>query len=120
MNVTAHATRVDGWWAIEVPAIPGLFTQARRLDQIRELVIDAAAMLGIEVSDVHIEPLLNDEERALLDHTARARSAAQAAATEASTLSREAIARLRADGFTVRDVAALIGISAQRVSILTK
>ena len=34
MNVTAAAERSDGRWSVEVPEIPGLFTQTRRLDQI--------------------------------------------------------------------------------------
>ena len=43
--VTAIARRCDGWWAIEVPEIPGLFTQVRRLDQIAAMVKDAAAAI---------------------------------------------------------------------------
>lgn len=45
MKLTANATRSDGWWAVDVPEIEGLFTQARRLDQVPAMVQDAAALL---------------------------------------------------------------------------
>lgn len=52
MHVTATATRSEDWWAIEVPEIPGLFTQAKRLEEVPELVRDAAALLGASVDEV--------------------------------------------------------------------
>jgi predicted RNase H-like HicB family nuclease len=45
MKVTAYVTRSDGWWAVEVPEVPGLFTQARTLDQVPAMVIDAVALM---------------------------------------------------------------------------
>lgn len=45
MNVTAKAQRSGGWWAVEVPEIDGLFTQAKCLGQIPAVVADAAALL---------------------------------------------------------------------------
>lgn len=57
MKATANATRQGGWWAIEVREIPGLFTQARRLEQVPEMVIDAAATLGHAVEDVEVVPV---------------------------------------------------------------
>ncbi len=30
----AHAARSGRWWAVEVPDVPGVFTQTRRLDQV--------------------------------------------------------------------------------------
>ena len=58
IDVTAIAERSDGWWAVDVPELPGLFTQARRLDQIDGMVRDAAQMLGKEIGDVKLEPQL--------------------------------------------------------------
>ena len=45
MNVNAIAVQSGDWWAIEVPEIPGLFTQVRRLDEAPRMVRDAAALL---------------------------------------------------------------------------
>lgn len=44
-TLTARCARSEGWWAVEVPEVPGLFTQARRLDQVPEAVVDAASLL---------------------------------------------------------------------------
>lgn len=56
MKVTARATRSEGWWAVEVPEIDGLFTQTRRLDQIPAVVRDAAELLdGIDPATLDVE-----------------------------------------------------------------
>ena len=60
IDVTAIAERSDGWWAVDVPEIPGLFTQARHLDQIDGMVQDAARILGREIGDVKVEPQLSE------------------------------------------------------------
>lgn len=121
MSVVAHATRTGDWWAVEVPAIPGLFTQAKRLDQIPALIEDAAGMLGVDVAaaDVRVEAMLSAEDRALVELAHATRSAARNAEAEASAASRAVVARLRGEGLTVRDVATVIGVSPQRVSALT-
>lgn len=118
MRVTAKATRSGAWWAIEVPEVPGLFTQAKRLDQVEAEVIDAAGMLGVVVDQVLVEPDLSTEEGDLVKRATRARALAESAAREASSASRAAVSRLRSDGLTVRDVASILGVSAQRVSVL--
>lgn len=45
MKLTAKVERSGGWWAVEVPEVPGLYTQAERLDQVEAVVRDAAAVL---------------------------------------------------------------------------
>lgn len=45
MELTAFCHRSEGWWAIEVPEIPGLYTQARKLSQVKMMVLDAATLL---------------------------------------------------------------------------
>lgn len=54
--VEARVTRSDGWWAVSVPDVPGLFTQARRLDQVEGLVREASELLGTPVEHVNIVP----------------------------------------------------------------
>ncbi len=41
MEVTAEVSRSGAWWAVEVPEVPGAFTQAERLDQVEAAVVDA-------------------------------------------------------------------------------
>ncbi|PLS30924.1 transcriptional regulator [Bifidobacterium margollesii] len=62
-SATAVCTRSGGWWAVEVPEIPGLFTQARHLDQVEDMVRDAAGMLDVQVGAVTVKPRLDESSR---------------------------------------------------------
>ena len=116
--VTAIARRCDGWWAIEVPEIPGLFTQVRRLDQVAAMVKDAAATLNVEVNGVKVTPKLSEQDELMLQRMLDAKSAAIKTQEEASMLMRETVRILRNQGLTVRDVAELTGVTPQRISSL--
>lgn len=118
INVTAVCTRSDGWWAVEVPEIPGLFTQARRLDQVEAQVRDAAEMLDVQVDIITLDPQLDEATQHMVDELFAKRDAARQAQDEASRLARNTVAALRSEGLTVRDVAAVTGVSPQRVSAL--
>jgi hypothetical protein len=61
MRVTANATRAGNWWAVDVPEVEGLFTQAKRLDLIPAMVVDAAGLLGADVteSEVDVHPQID-------------------------------------------------------------
>ena len=118
MKVTAQATRSDSWWAVQVPEIPGLFTEAKRLDQVAAMVADAAAMLGHPHVEVSVEPQLSESDRAVLAAAKTHRVQLREAERAAAAASREAVGRLRGEGLPVRDVATLMGISPQRVSAL--
>ncbi|WP_144743349.1 sigma factor-like helix-turn-helix DNA-binding protein [Enorma burkinafasonensis] len=119
-NVHAKVTRNMGWWAISVDEIPGLFSQARRLDQVDAMVRDAAAMLGFEVANVEIVPILDADAQEMLEELERARHDAEEKQRAASDLTRQAISRFRGEGLTLRDIASLVGLSQQRVSVLMK
>ena len=120
MTVTAIAQRSGDWWAIEVPEIPGLFTQTRRLDQIDDMVRDAAKLLGHEISQVTVQAKLSEQDEQMLRELLAARSEADAAQEKASRLTRGTISTLRKQGMTVRDVADVIGLTPQRVSALAR
>ncbi len=61
-DLTAQATRSTGWWAVSVDEVDGLFTQARRLDQVPAMVLDAAAMLtGLPESDFDVTVSTDDQ-----------------------------------------------------------
>lgn len=122
MKVTAKVQRSGDWWAVEVPEVPGVFTQARRLDQVADQVADAVAtVLDDEVLvadiEVEIEPVLPADQLARLRGARGATAAALEAQLKASAAMRSVVLELR-ERFSVRDVAALLGISHQRVSQL--
>lgn len=122
MELTAHATRSGDWWAVRVDEVPGLFTQAKRLDQVPAMVRDAAStMLGsvetaFEVAIVASIEGVDVEE--LSRHASASRAAASEAERVASEASRRAVEELRGAGLPVRDVGRILGISPQRVSMI--
>ncbi len=120
MEVTAKAERSGSWWAVEVPEIPGLFTQARRLDLVPAMVVEAASLLDVdlELADVTVEPHLSSEDADAIASARHASNTARRHAAISSRLSREAVARLRGQGLSVRDVAELMHVSPQRVSAI--
>ena len=111
MNVTAAAERSGGRWSVEVPEIPGLFTQTRRLDQIDAMVRNAAGMLDREIGTVTVEPKLPERDERMLAELLDARRRASEAQSRASSLTRDAVGVLRSQGMTVRDIAAVIGVT---------
>ena len=119
-DVTALVTRSEGWWAISVEEIPGLFTQARRLDQVANMVFDAASLLGVEVGTVDVQPVLDSDSQRMLEELEAARREAEEKQRISSGLTREVIRRFRDEGLTLRDIASLVGLSQQRVAVLSK
>lgn len=121
MQVTAKATRSGKWWAIQVPEVPGAFSQAKRLDQVPEMAADAvAAMLGIAPASVEVRvdaDLPADSKEAVRKSRERAAAASQAQA-ESQALSRGVIADLKSQGWTVREISVVLELSPQRVSQL--
>lgn len=118
MDVTARATRSGKWWAVEVPEIDGLYTQARRLDGIPDMVRDAAELLGVEVGEIAVVPVIPEaDQQALADvrtHLAELEELQKRVAAE----SRRVAAHLHEAGLSVRDVGALMQVTPQRVSQL--
>ena len=120
-TIRVSAVRDEGWW-VGTFTVDGreMGTQARRLDQLEAMVLDAAALMTdrpesdftalVEVEDQRYADLVDE-------YRARAEAAAEAEALAART-SRETVAALREDGLPMREVARLMGISTQRVSQL--
>ncbi|MFI2709146.1 hypothetical protein ACH495_03305 [Micromonospora sp. NPDC018662] len=117
MKYTATCVRSGGWWAITVPELSGLFSQARRLDQVEGMAREAIALL-LDVDpqsfDVEVQPDMPQE----VTRARKARSALRKAEESAEEATITAVRALLAKGYTVRDAGALLGISAQRVSQL--
>jgi DNA-binding CsgD family transcriptional regulator len=119
-------TREDGQWLADVPSLEGAHTYARNLPTLDQAVREVV-VLAADLPDEAMPTLVLDYEYHTgddnLDTTARdvrqlRRQADELAAAAAARTSRAA-AELVARGLSVRDVAALLGISPQRVSQLT-
>ena len=116
MQVTAVATRSGGWWAIEVPEIPGLFTQVKRLHQVAAMAADAAATLGHDDVDVTVSAALSEEQERAIQAARAWRGRMRDAEASASAANRAAGAALKE--LPLRDAAELLGVSPQRISAL--
>ena len=112
---TARCRRSRDWWAISVPELKGLHSQARRIDQVEGMARDAIALM-LDVApdsfDVDVVPEIPEEVAEAL----AAREAANQAEERARTALRVAVQSLLRSGLTVRDAGRLLKISPARVS----
>jgi predicted RNase H-like HicB family nuclease len=117
----AIAIRSGRWWALEVPALSGVHSQARRLDQAEAMVRDAIALM-LQVPedsfDVAIQPQLESlgELGHAIEDALRARQAAAEAHEASSDAMQHAVRDIRDSGYTARDAGMLLGVSNQRIS----
>lgn len=118
---TVRARRVGAWWALDVPDVPGVHTQVKRLDQAESMARDAiAGVLGApqDTFEVAVSPEIPEPIRAIVDQATSARSEAAQAQEAAAQLTRRAARRLVEEGLTVRDAGVLLGVSHQRIAQL--
>jgi predicted RNase H-like HicB family nuclease len=118
---TVRARRSASWWAIDVPELPGVYTQARRLDRVTDIAREAIALyLDADPATVEVRLAANlpaDLEREVKG-AASLRVEAERLQAESSAATRRVIADLLGRGLTVRDAAIILGISHQRVAQL--
>lgn len=115
------AVRSGRWWAIEVPDLRGVHSQARRLDQVESMAREAIALTldaPEDSFDVVVEPDFSSlgGVRDAVETALRERERASAAQEAASTAMRHAVSEVRASGYTSRDAGMLLGVSNQRIS----
>lgn len=117
----AQVRRSGRWWAVTVPELKGVFSQARRLADVEPMARDAvAAVLGISPRsfDLVIRPALGDRYDRLVRDAREARAAAQEAQAEAAERSVRALRSLQKLGIPLRDAGELLGVSHQRAAQL--
>lgn len=113
--------REGRWWWIEIPAVDGGFSQAKRLTQVEAMAREVIALL-LNVADdsfgvtVRVEGAEAEWARSVAELDA----AADKAREEAAERRREAAKALKARGLPVRDIAELLHVSQGWVSQLTK
>jgi len=114
---TARTTRSGNWWAIQISELDGVFSQARRLEQVEDMARDAiAATLDVAPDSfaVTVVPELPAKVQAILDELRASRAAAEVASEAASMKAREAARILHEEGMPLRDVGRVLGVSHQR------
>jgi predicted RNase H-like HicB family nuclease len=112
------ATRSGGWWALDVPELFGVHSQARRLDQAEDAIRDAIAF-ALEIPDDSFDVTFAVQADPASDEIVQlariVRDDAERAEGEARDVTVAAIAHLKEHGYTQRDVGQLLGLSYQRV-----
>jgi predicted RNase H-like HicB family nuclease len=118
---TATAVRSGRWWAIEVPDVSGVYSQARRLNQVETMAREAIALIlnvPEDSFDVRVEPQIGTLGGLAhaIEEALRARQLAEEAQDASSAAMRHAVSEIRNSGYTARDAGMLLGVSNQRIS----
>ena len=115
---TAKVERSDTWWLITVDGVPFAHTQTRRLDRVEPIIHDLLVDLGVEddpnAFDVRVTNA-SETVLGLVDDVIEARRKAVEAATALSIVAAGAILQMRSEGYSLRDIGALLELSHQRV-----
>lgn len=111
----------DGVWLIEVVGLQGVRSFGRTatsaVDNVREAI--AAAEDLDEWGDLDLVITVGDEATAaVLDRLREAKRHEESASAERHMAIKDAIAALRAEGMSYRDIGTVIGLSHQRVAQL--
>ena len=121
---TARCQRSGDWWAINVPELRGVHTQARRLEKAEAMVRDAIALfldVPSDSFDVRIEPVLPRDLQRKVGRARKVRGEAEVLQREAAIASAEVAADLvQTAHLTVRDAGRVLGLSHQRITQLLK
>lgn len=119
--------RSGDWWAIEVPEVPGVHSQAKRLDQVPAMAKDAIALMldvpedeiGVSIRSARLTPQEDSLAEQELGALAQERQRFAELQSEFMAHTRSvALQLVRDQGLTVRDAGALMGLSHQRVAQL--
>lgn len=121
---TARCQRSGDWWAISVPELRGVHTQARRLENAEAVARDAIALfldVPSDSFDVRIEPVLPRDLQRKVGRARKARDEAEVLQREAVNASAEvAVDLVQTAHLTVRDAGRVLGLSHQRITQLLK
>ena len=122
MEIKAECERKANAWWVRVPELDNLLISTKRLDQATEQIKDLVQeSQGIDRCDiiVKVETTLPGIMCDLEQAQSKMREA-QRIQEEASKEIRDVVSRLRSEGLSMRDIAILLGISAQRVAQLVE
>lgn len=118
---TANVSRDENWWVVTVDEVPGLFTQAKRLDQIPAMVKDALTLfpeLENSPASATIRLAIQGDIGQLSSTVQDVRDQAERAQTISRETMRNAARVLANQGLPYRDIGELLGVSFRRAQKL--
>ncbi len=108
----------DGRWSVELEEEPRVHTWGKTIDQALTRMLEAAAMwFETDESSINLvpKPILTKTAMRTIDEARQARDQARNADRVALEKMQRAAAELARKGISMRDAAAILGISHQRV-----
>ncbi len=108
----------DGRWSVELEEEPRVHTWGKTIDQALTRMLEAAAMwFETDESSINLvpKPILTKTAMRTIDEARKARDQARNADRVALEKMQRAAAELARKGISMRDAAAILGISHQRV-----
>jgi vacuolar-type H+-ATPase subunit I/STV1 len=113
----------DGWWAVSIPAVKGVRSDGRTLEEARRKIREALASaedLGWNERKAAAVELVEEirlpaDLLSLLDERVAALKALELAASEVERTTTDLVRRLTAAGRSLRDVAGLLALSHGRI-----
>lgn len=112
---TVICRREGDWWAIQVPELGDRATQARRLEQVPDMVRSLVSLIE-EIPADQIEVNVQAELPKVAEDAIAARRDLHQAETLAEHTTTDAVTVMLREGYTVRDVGAMLDLSPQRIS----
>lgn len=123
MTYDVVITREGENWLADVPSVPGAHTFARSLPSLYESVREVIVLMDDLEDDAvpAVRYRLEVDDPLLAEAADLGRARAELAELEASVQARtgKTVAKLTESGYSVRDVAALVGVSPGRISQMT-
>ncbi len=121
MELEVLCERTAEGWTVEVPALDNLRTTEKRLDKVREHVLELAKTHPVSEGNCDIVINIVAKMPGIICDIESAQAKMKEAARlqdEASSEIRDVVARMRTEGLTLRDIAVLLGVTPQRVAQL--
>jgi len=120
---TSRAHREGEWWIAQCEEVPGAISQVKRLNEAPEAQREAIAFVADvepETVEVWIVAAVTPEVDREIEQLRGLRAEVKEREARASELSRTIARQLKAEGYTVREIGLMLGLSYQRVDQLTK
>lgn len=126
MSYRVVVTREEGQWLADVPELEGAHTFARSLPAldryVREVIVLAAGLPDDAMPGLELDYVYDVREEAVRDAAVvrEQRQELHDAEQQLAARTEHTVQRLVQQGYSVRDVAVLTGVSYQRVSQVTR
>ncbi len=122
MELEVVCERTADGWNVDVAALDNLHTKTKRLDKVRDHVLELAKDHKATAGDCELVIKIVAKMPGIICDVEAAQTKMREAARlqeEASAEIRDVVSRMRDEGLTMRDIAVLLGVTPQRVAQLT-